>query len=239
MQNAHIFYGDDKIEFYISRKKVKNINLKVTPEAKIIVSAGTTVPLDYIKEFIKRKAAWIIKNVKYFDEFKPSIIEKKYESGESHRYLGRQYRLKVTQSHNIEVKLSKGYISLNIIDVNNIKLKKKILDNWYKQKARIKFKDIFEKIFPLIQKYEIERPKLTIRNMKTKWGSYSSKKHEIALNIDLIKSSKYCIEYVILHELIHLKYRNHDKNFHYFLTALMPDWKKRKEILDQEIIKEL
>lgn len=239
MQHTYIFYGNDKIDFYIFRKKVKNINLKVTPEAKVIVSAGTKVPLDYIKEFIKRKAAWIIKNVKYFDEFKPSIIEKKYESGESYKYLGRQYRLKVTESQTIDVKLSKGYISLDIIDVNNIKLKKEILDNWYKQKARIKFKDIFEKIFPLIQKYGIERPKLTIRNMKTKWGSYSSKKHEIALNIDLIKASKHCIEYVILHELIHVKYRNHDKNFHYFLTALMPEWKRRKEILDQEVIKEL
>lgn len=239
MEKNNVIYGQDKIDFYVSRREIKNINLKVTPDAKVIVSANNRVTLDYIKEFIKRKAKWIVKNVKYFNEYKPSAIDKKYESGESFKYLGRQYRLKVTQDEITDVKLTKGFIFLNVIDTNNTKHKKEILDDWYKEKARIKIKDVFEKLYPLIQKYEIEKPKLAIRKMKTKWGSYSSKKNEIAINIDLIKAPKYCIEYVMLHELIHMKYLNHDKKFQYFITVLMPDWKKRKEILDHEVVKEL
>jgi len=239
MEKANIYYGNDTIVFYVLRREIKNINLKVTPESKVIVSANNNVTIDYIKDFIRRKANWIIKNVRYFNEYRPPVIEKKYESGESVKYLGRQYRLKVKQDNYAGVKLANGYIILNVIDDKNILHKKEILDNWYKEKSRIKFNEIFEKLFPLIQKYEIVKPKIAIRKMKTKWGSYSSKKNEIALNTDIVKAPKYCIEYVVLHELIHMRYRNHDKKFHNFLTVLMPDWKKRKEILDQVIIKEL
>ena len=75
--------------------------------------------------------------------------------------------------------------------------------------------------------------------MKARWGSCHNKDKTILLNLELIKAPKYCIDYVVLHELIHFKYRNHDKKFYTFLTLLMPDWKRRKEILDEEVIKDL
>ncbi len=75
--------------------------------------------------------------------------------------------------------------------------------------------------------------------MKARWGSCYRKERYIILNLHLIKAPKYCIDYVVLHELIHFKYKNHDNKFYTFLTSLMPDWEKRKKILDEEVIKDL
>lgn len=75
--------------------------------------------------------------------------------------------------------------------------------------------------------------------MKARWGSCIPEKQLILLNSELIKAPKLCIDYVVLHELIHFKYRNHDSNFYDFMTSLMPDWKQRKKILDDQVVREL
>jgi predicted metal-dependent hydrolase len=91
----------------------------------------------------------------------------------------------------------------------------------------------------MVEKYGIKKPEIQIRNMKSRWGSCIKDKNIILLNSELIKAPKFCIDYVVLHELIHFKRRNHDGNFYNFMTSLMPDWKQRKEILDEEIVREV
>ena len=85
----------------------------------------------------------------------------------------------------------------------------------------------------------ISKPELDIRLMKARWGSALVDQNKIILNSELIKAPKYCIDYVVLHELIHFKYNNHSDNFYRMLYTLMPDWEKRKEILDEEVAREL
>jgi hypothetical protein len=94
-------------------------------------------------------------------------------------------------------------------------------------------------MYPFIQKYNVNKPKLMIRKMKSRWGSCLRDSNAILLNFELIKAPKYCIDYVVLHELIHFLYKSHDQQFYNFLTALMPDWKQRKSILDEEVVREL
>ncbi|MDI3478706.1 MAG: hypothetical protein PWQ59_2231 [Thermoanaerobacterium sp.] len=102
-----------------------------------------------------------------------------------------------------------------------------------------KIKESLDKLYMAIEKYGIKMSDIQIRTMKARWGSCIRDKNIIILNYELIKAPKFCIDYVVLHELIHFKYKNHDSNFYAFLTALMPDWKQRKEILDEEIVREL
>ena len=90
-----------------------------------------------------------------------------------------------------------------------------------------------------MKKYNISKPNITIRTMKARWGSCIESKKSILLNSELIGAPKFCIDYVILHELIHFKFRTHDKNFYNLQEVVMPDWKKRKEILDVEVVKNL
>lgn len=241
MEKHSIEYGGKIIEFEVERKNVKNINLNVKPDMSVVISANEKVPIDYLLGFVKSKATWIIKNVGYFKDVQPEhAAEKVYLSGETFKYLGKQYRLKVEETNDKEgVKYYRGYIYLTVKDKQNYNRKEKLIDSWYREKANKKFAESLERVYPSIEKYGIVKPEISIRTMKARWGSCTPEKRSIILNSELIKAPKLCIDYVVLHELIHFKYRNHDNDFYDFMTALMPDWKQRKEILDEEVVREL
>lgn len=241
MEKHSINYGDKTIEFELLRKNVKNLNLNVRPDMNISVSANENVPLEDIIRFVKDKAQWIVKNVKYFKDVQPEhVSNKEYVSGETFKYLGRQYRLVVEQvDKNENVKLYQGYFYLYVKDKANTKRKEKLMDNWFRNKADIIFNESLDRVHSTLEKYDINKPEIQIKTMKARWGSCLKDKGIILLNYELIKAPKFCIDYVVLHELIHFKYRNHDDNFYDFMTSLMPDWKKRKEILDEEVVREL
>lgn len=235
-----ITYKGQNIEFELIRKNVKNINLNTKPDMTITISANDKVPLDYIKSFVKDKAPWIMKNISYFKDVQPEIHSKKdYVSGESFKYLGKQLRLRVEEGEDEEVKYYRGFLFLSVKKKEDYKRKEFLINKWYREKASIVFEESLDKMYQLIEKYEIKKPEIAIRTMKARWGSCIKDKQIVLLNYELIKAPKYCIDYVVLHELIHFKFRNHDKEFYSFMTALMPDWKKRKEILDEEVVRNL
>lgn len=236
-----IKYSDKIIEFKLQRKNVKNINLNVRPDMTIVVSANENVPLDFIMNFVKGKAPWILKNVNYFKDVQPeNTLIKDYVSGESFKYLGKQYRLKVEEVEGNEtVKYYQGFIYIYVKDKCNHKRKEKLIIDWFREKAEINFEESLERIYQIIEKYGIKKPQIHIRTMKARWGSCIKDKGIILLNFELIKAPKFCIDYVVLHELIHFKNRNHNFEFYNFMTSLMPDWKQRKEILDEEVVREL
>lgn len=241
MEKHSITYSGKTIEFELHRKNVKNINLNVRPDMNIVISANEKVPMEFILNFVKGKAPWILKNVNYFRDVQPEHTTKKaYISGETFKYLGKQYRLKVEEvADNEGVKYFQGFIYLKVKDKQNYNRKEKLLHDWFRAKAELNFKASLNRVYPIIEKYGINRPDIQIRTMKARWGSCIHDKNIIILNYELIKAPKFCIDYVVLHELIHFKYRNHDANFYAFLTALMADWKQRKGILDEEVVREL
>ncbi len=241
MEKHQIEYGNKVIDFVLKRKKVKNVNLNVKPDMTIEVSANEKVPIDFIHDFVKSKGSWILKNVGQFEDVQPiKQSEREYVSGETFKYLGKQYRLRVKKAMEEEVvKYFRGFIYMYVKDMDNLTRKAKLMDDWYRDKAQKTFNESLEKMFPLIQKYGVEKPEVDIRLMKARWGSALTDKNTIFLNSELIKAPKYCIDYVVLHELIHFKYNDHSDSFYKMLYSLMPDWEKRKAILDEEIVKEL
>ena len=228
--------GESIIEFKLERKNVKNINLNIKVNGDIVVSANDEVAEEYIKNFVVRKANWITNNLKYYKSHKQEDSEKKeLVSGESLRYLGRQYRLKVIEDEEEFVKYFRGYIYLYVKDKNNYNRKEELLDTWYDNRCKKIFNDLYNETYPIISKYDIPEVNINVRKMKTRWGSCIRSKNTIILNKDLIKAPKYCIKYVILHELIHFIYNDHNKEFYDFLYIFMPDWKECKKILDEEV----
>lgn len=235
-----ICYGNEKIRFDIERKNVKNINLRVKPNLEVSVSANDDVPLEYIKEFVTSKAKWINRNLDYYKKTeKIDQGKKEYINGESFRYLGRQYRLKTFESEEEIVKYFRGYIHLYTNDLFELDQKENLIENWYKERSEIIFKDSLNRMYHVVKSYNIEYPKLNIRKMKSRWGSCYPDRNMITLNRVLIKAPKDCIDYVVLHELIHLKYKNHGNEFYRLLDILMPDWRDKKKILDEDIVREL
>ena len=212
----------------IVRKDVKNITLKVRPNGEAILTAPKTASDEHIKFIIEKRAKWIAQKRAFFASFKTP--QKEYVSGEDFKYLGRSYRLKVVQSKEERVKLQRGYLELFVKDKNDLERKRNLVYEWYNEKATLYFFNILQE-FNKIVKQDIKSVK--IRQMKTRWGSCNPYKSYINLNIELIKKPRACIEYVVFHELAHLLYPNHSKKFYDYLTLYMPDWQKRKEILER------
>ncbi len=240
MSKHEIIYGIHRIGYTLSRKEVKNINLNLKPNLIVEVSANNQVPINIIHSFVRKKASWIIKNKEFFKRALSEIkYKKEYVNGETFKYLGRQYRLKVFQSNNECVKFKRGYLNLYVKDKENIARKIQLIDDWYKKRSVKIFNESLERMHKPMKKYGVPKPSITIRTMKARWGSCMESKRKIIMNSELIDAPKFCIDYVILHELIHFKFRDHNKNFYRLQDTLMPDWKKRKEILDTEVVKNL
>ena len=215
-------------EVKIIKKEVKNITLKVRPNGEAILTAPKSASDEHIKFIIKKRAKWIVQKRAFFASF--NTPEKEDVSGEDFKYLGRSYRLKVVQSRQERVRLQRGYLELFVKDKSDLERKRNLVYEWYHEKAMLYFFNILQEFNKMV-KQDIKSVK--IRQMKTRWGSCNPYKSYINLNIELIKKPRVCIEYVVFHELAHLLYPNHSKKFYDYLTLYIPDWQKRKEILER------
>ncbi len=232
MEKYTIRYEGKPIYFTLVRKKVKNVNLKVRPDSTVVVSANKAVPHEYIEELVVKRAPWILKNIKHFDEKRSTAGRREYVTGETVYYLGEQYLLQVLpKGRKEEIILDGEKVFLFIKEQSNLSRKEQLFNLWYKEKAKMVFQQSLERIYPLLTGHGIKKPSITIRTMKTRWGSCSFGKQKITLNTELVKTPITCIDYVVLHELAHFKHRRHDARFYGFLYGLMPDWKERRQVL--------
>ena len=154
-------------------------------------------------------------------------------SGETHLYLGRQYRLKVSSGETALVKMSRGHLVLSIPGRPDPGQVKALLHRWYLDHARQVFIDVLDEWLPRFK--DFLRPCLTVRAMQSRWGSLSQA-GTMTLNVNLVRAPRACIEYVVAHELCHLKHRDHDTNFFRLLGQVMPDWEKRKQQLETALL---
>ena len=224
-------YGSSTIRYELSRAARKTLEISVHPDLRVTVTAPEDSEMDRIEDKVKKRARWIIKQQQQFERYLPHLPPRQYVSGETHRYLGRQYRLKVVDSVPEQVKLSRGYLHVDTRDKTNTQKVQQLLDEWYRKQARRVFAEQLQACFSRVEHLEVPYPEIAIRAMKTRWGSCDGV-GKITLNIKLIQVPKVYIDYVIAHELCHLKEHNHSKHFYRLLDRVMPDWERRKSELD-------
>lgn len=221
---ASIQFGSKQMDFQLEYSKRKSLGITVTPESDILVRAPVETTLEKIKEKVKRKAPWIIKQQNFFLSFQPKTSQKKFISGETHLYLGRQYRLKVFSSNKNSIHFNGKEIQ--VYHKKNTSVKN-VLIQWYRERAKIKFTEIAAPLIKRFERYKVQPKEMYILEMSTRWGSCTAK-GKIILNPELIKSPKGCIEYVIIHELCHLVHLGHTQKFVDLQTKEFPDWQKWK-----------
>lgn len=228
-----IEYGQSKFHYKILKSKRKTVTIMVTPSAEVIVKAPLEADDKKIYSLVLKRARWITQKMEYFEmRLKTKLPERLYISGESHYYLGKAYKLKVIKSTRDFVQLKNGKLNLFVTDCNSLILKKQTLDDWLKSKAISKFEERFNTCLNKISHWKIKHPQLLIKTMLRRWGSITST-NKLILNTNLIKANTRCIDYVILHELCHLRYWDHSKKFQNLLRVLMPDFEKQKAKLDE------
>lgn len=227
-------YGTKTITFNLSFSDRTTLEIAVYPDQTVWVTAPEETTLEKICKKVRKRGRWIVKQIKHFQRFDTKNLSFEYVSGETHRYLGKQYRLKVIQVKDRDeeaVKLKNGYFKIFTVkkeDKNHIK---KLLNDWYREKADKKFNERLAECLDIVKKHNISRPPLQIYYMKKRWGSFTPSGN-VLLNPELIKHPVYCIDYVIIHELCHAKHPQHDKNFYNLLSKVLPDWQKRKHKLE-------
>lgn len=224
----------EKICYFLIRKPVKNVNLRVKSDGTVCVSANNSVHTAFIDEFIRQNQKYILSALAKFEEKKKLMNEapKKYVSGENYTLLGKNLRLKVEEAIEEAVYTDSIYVFLKVKDKNNFRHKEIMMDRWLKEYQMMVFKEMVDEEYVLFQKYNVPYPELRVRHMTSRWGSCQPKRGIITLNSQLIKVPKDCIEYVVLHEFAHFIHPNHSKQFWDFVSRMMPDWKERKKALE-------
>ena len=221
--------------YEVHRKKVKNINLRIKPNMEIYISVPINLHRDYIENFIHSKESWIKSVLKKVEDVKEKQKGFEYKTGEIHKFLGKEYNLTVKTGNFNGVNLINNEKKPNIIlTVNenifeNTDEKKKIMEKWYFENAKKLFPQFMEKWLKILDEH-VE--KVSIKPMKTRWGSCNYVKKYITLNTELIKRTPFEIEYVVLHELTHLKYPNHGKGFYNYVERNIPNYKIAEKMLN-------
>jgi len=224
-------WGRTKICYSYKYKDRKTLAIHVHPDLTVTVDAPHGTDIEKIREKVKKRASWIKKSSRDFELFLPKQPPRKYVSGESHRYLGRQYRLKVRKGTSESVKCYQGYFTVICNDNPTPSKVRELLDGWYLEKEAKIFDRRFHECCKKAQQLGISPPPLSVRALKTRWGS-CTKSGKIILNRELIKAPTECIDYVIMHELCHLEEHNHGPKFWRLLEKVMPDYRERKNRLN-------
>ena len=230
-----VFFGQTEIIYVVNFCERKTLAIHVYPDGNVIVDAPTAASEQVIADKVKKRAPWIFKQKLKFESYPPALSQRQYVSGETHRYLGRQYRLKVMEGKNDNVKLLHGHLFIETNSPENRLRVKILLQQWYRLRARVVFSERYDVCVQQVTKLNIEHHQgFQLRFMPKRWGSCTGQGN-IILNPELIAAPKDCIDYVITHELCHLRERNHSQAFYKLLTTVMKDWELRRKRLNEMV----
>jgi predicted metal-dependent hydrolase len=228
-------YGTTSIQYELTYAQRKTLGITVHPDdLRVIVKAPQGALLAEIEARVLKRASWILKQQKEFERYLPHLPPRQYVSGETHRYLGRQHRLKVIAGENgtqESVKRDRNFIYVYVQDKADTGRVRELLDAWYHDHARRIFQERLEACYPKVEHIDVPYPAIVVRAMSTRWGSCSAR-GRITLNVKLIKVPRSYIDYVVFHELCHLAEPNHNSRYYELLDRVLPDWRDRREKLN-------
>lgn len=219
----------------IVRKDVKNINLRVYPsKRKVRISAPWYLRQKVIENFAESRLDWI---QNHFEKFKPPAgpVEPEYLTGEKHFYRGSELELQVftvDAAPSVKIRWDKSLLEIRVRPGSSKSKRAKVLKEWYR--ARLK-----EEIPKMIDKWEgpmgVAVSEFGVKQMKSRWGSCNIRAKRIWLNLELAKKSPACLESVVVHEMVHLLERYHNKRFYRLMDRFFPQWREIEKELQGRV----
>lgn len=217
-----------EIRYEFKRSHRRSVSAHIRRDGVIEVKAPLLYRESDMLAFLNQHRRWIFN---HFDRLQNTDSQqKKYISGEIHHYLGEKYTLKVVESNKNSVFIESNSLIINSKYPENPKYLEIQLNKWYRNQAKTVFSNLLPPIIEKFRKYNVAPAKMSIRDMRSRWGS-CSRKGNISLNLQLIKLNENCIRQVMIHEMCHLVYFNHQAGFHALMDEMMPDWKLWKKEL--------
>lgn len=219
------------IEIELARKRIKNIYLRVSsPCGKVKVSAPLGTPLPAIESFIAAKQGWIKQQRQRILTQQGHLASLQLDRGGCY-FQGQRYNLRIV-SDRVEVARVGVVLSAKEIVVqlgDNKIAAEKVLEQWYRQQLQSMLPPIVEKWQAVLQ---VRCAQMQVRKMKTRWGSCTPATARIRINLELVKRAPTCLEYVIVHELLHLLEPAHNRRFYALLDQHLPDWQHSRTQLN-------
>lgn len=221
------------IDVQVNKKNIKNMHLSVKPPlGNVVVSAPLLMSQKSIENFVRLNSGWIKKQQEKFIN-QPRMTARQYVSGETYYIFGKQFFLEFVSASKKSFKIDGNKIVLGMKTDSTVEQREKFV--------REKFRQILiEQLERLIPKWEkttnLYCESFKTKYMLTRWGTCNSKAKRIWINLQMVEKPLDCLEYIILHELIHLKISNHGKDFINMMNQFMPDWKDRKKLLNTQIL---
>lgn len=230
-QSVLVDYGRHVFTVVLEYRDRKTMSISVLPDCSIIAVAPTGSAVTDIVQRVRKRARWIKRQLDYFDQFKPLTPPRRFVAGETHLYLGRQYRLKFFDGDSEGVKLKGRFFQITARDTS-LERAQTLMSQWYGLRAA----DVFQRRLSLCLKRfpETKHPDLKLRKFKARWGGMSPK-GILTLNPDLVRAPLECIDYVITHELCHMEFPHHGPEFWALLKQKLPDWQRLKHKLEMSL----
>lgn len=227
-----VMWGETRLAYRYSFGRSRYLRITVHPDLSIEVVAPRGATLDAIRRKVLKRGSWISRARRTYARLHPLQPPRQYVPGETHRYLGRQYRLRIAQGSQTDVRLHRGFIVVtSSVRPNSLSLKR-LVNDWFEVRAQEVLRERADFCLRAAEALGIPHPRLALRPMGARWGS-CSRRGLVTLNTELIKAPKDCIDYVIFHELCHLVEKSHGPRFWRLLKVLVPDWEERRDRLNR------
>ena len=218
------------VEVEVRFKQIKNLHLSVhPPDGRVTVSSPDFYDLEKVKIYLATKLSWIKKEQKKMQE-QEREAEKMFITRESHQFLGRRYLLRIVEANRPKIVRKHSELELHAVPSATAEQKRKTLYNWYKKELE---KIILKYLSKYLKIMNLQLDSFGIRKMRTKWGSCVTEDKRIWFNIELAKKPEACIEYIVVHELVHLIERHHNKNFVILMDKYLVNWRVQKKVLNE------
>jgi predicted metal-dependent hydrolase len=224
----------DGIEIEVTRKRVKNLNIRIYPSAgRVAMSIPKRTDLSVAEDFARKKFSWIKKHLNKRAIHKARKVRSlSYRDGEIHPVWGQEMVLKVNEVNrppNVECR--DDTLSLMVRPESSSEKRESVLIEWYRAELK-------REIPKLIEKWEgpmgVDVREFGVKRMKTRWGTCNTRARRIWLSLELAKKNPKCLEYVVVHEMVHLHERLHNKRFYRLMDQFLPDWRDRDLLLKGE-----
>lgn len=226
---SQIVLGDITID--VTQKDVKNIHLSVyPPNGTVKIAAPERMNLDTIRVFALNKLKWIRKQQESFKN-QERESPREYIEKESHYFLGKRYLLKIKELNAApQVELKHSSIILQVRPNTSIEKREEVIEKWYRSQLKAIVPEIISKWEKVIG---VKSNEFGIKKMRTKWGTCNTEAKRIWLNLELAKKPKECIEFIVVHELVHLLERSHNERFVGYMNKFMPKWRFYRDELNR------
>lgn len=231
-QSGVLVHESRRVPYRLYLGKRRGLRISVTPSLEVNVFAPLNASLSWVDEAVRERAPWIVRTLDKVASCTILEFPERFEPGAVLYYLNRPYRLAIVEGNSRPPELLFDTLVIGVPDPTNQLSVARAVKRWYRSRGEEVFDQSLARCLPAVARFGIGKPTVTIRNMRSRWGSCSSD-GRVSLNLKLTMLPEALIDYVVMHEACHLVHHDHSKRFYCLLTECMPDWKERKKTLNR------